>query len=331
MDRIINPIRKRLHEDYGLKTNWTPSKIWMDENDGVLEIIHGEFKEEFRVIFKREIRKYHIAQLYQLEQNLPPNLIIIGEIIDQAAKKGIIEKGVNYIDGAANMHISSKNFVIHVEGNKYEIDEKFQKGKLFNKSGLRVIFALLIYDDLINKPYRDIADYSGTALGTVNNIVNQLKINNYIISINEDTLKLRNKKKLMERWITGYEEKLKKDLFLEKCSLRNRDWRDIEFENKKALWGGEPAAEILTHYLIPTIFTIYTEENMMDLIKKYQLIPDKNGNVNVYKKFWNFETLDFHKTVPPLLIYADLLETTEPRNLETAKLIYERYLQDKVD
>jgi hypothetical protein len=32
------------------------------------------------------------------------------------------------------------------------------------------------------------------------------------------------------------------------------------------------------------------------------------------------------ETVPPLLAYADLLATLDPRNLEAAKLIHDQYL-----
>jgi hypothetical protein len=33
-------------------------------------------------------------------------------------------------------------------------------------------------------------------------------------------------------------------------------------------------------------------------------------------------------TAPPLVIYADLMETADERNLETAQMIYDRYLVD---
>jgi len=41
--------------------------------------------------------------------------------------------------------------------------------------------------------------------------------------------------------------------------------------------------------------------------------------------FWNFEIDWPHKNmVPPLLIYADLLATGEARNIETARILYEK-------
>ena len=50
------------------------------------------------------------------------------------------------------------------------------------------------------------------------------------------------------------------------------------------------------------------------------------------KKFWNFENNDYPGLTHPILIYADLLATGDPRNIETAKIIYEkdivRYLRE---
>jgi hypothetical protein len=61
-------------------------------------------------------------------------------------------------------------------------------------------------------------------------------------------------------------------------------------------------------------------------MKKYRLVPDKLGDIKVYLKFWKGVAGDV-KTVPPLLVYADLIGTGERRNLQTAERIYDEYLQ----
>jgi hypothetical protein len=49
------------------------------------------------------------------------------------------------------------------------------------------------------------------------------------------------------------------------------------------------------------------------------------------RKFWKFENHGYVDMVHPILVYADLLATGDPRNIETAKIIYEkdivRYIQ----
>jgi len=47
--------------------------------------------------------------------------------------------------------------------------------------------------------------------------------------------------------------------------------------------------------------------------------------IEILNAFWNFEyDWQYHDLVPPLLIYADLLATTDARNIETAKIIYDQ-------
>ena len=92
----------------------------------------------------------------------------------------------------------------------------------------------------------------------------------------------------------------------------------------KRFWGGEPAADLLTDYLKPEEFTIYTNETQQEIIKRYRWVPDDNGEIYGYKKFWNN---DIGNKAPALLVYAELMETKDSRCIETANLIYEQYLQ----
>lgn len=91
---------------------------------------------------------------------------------------------------------------------------------------------------------------------------------------------------------------------------------ELEIENNKTLWGGRTCWEILTNYLHPQEFTLYTKEETNELIKKYFLIPDATGNVHVFKKFWNFKDAPVNeKTVPPLLVYADLISSRQTETI----------------
>jgi hypothetical protein len=93
------------------------------------------------------------------------------------------------------------------------------------------------------------------------------------------------------------------------------------------LWGGEPGAALLTNYLTPENFTLYTDGHWQEVMQTLKLLPDKNGDIEVLDMFWRQENRDWTKPiVPPLLIYADLMGSRIGRNLETAKLIRENEL-----
>ena len=53
-----------------------------------------------------------------------------------------------------------------------------------------------------------------------------------------------------------------------------------------------------------------------------------DGDTEILDAFWNPELDRTEKPIaPPLLVYADLMMTGDTRNLETAKILYEQYLQ----
>jgi hypothetical protein len=51
-------------------------------------------------------------------------------------------------------------------------------------------------------------------------------------------------------------------------------------------------------------------------------------HAEILKAFWNLpDNEQYANVVPPLLAYADLMATGEGRNLETARLIYDKFLE----
>jgi hypothetical protein len=93
-------------------------------------------------------------------------------------------------------------------------------------------------------------------------------------------------------------------------------------------WGGEVAGQRLTGYLKPARFTVYLEGEQKALLTQARMRLDRDGNTEVLQVFWNLPVDEKYADVfPPLLTYADLMATEDGRNLETARLIYERFLE----
>ncbi len=58
---------------------------------------------------------------------------------------------------------------------------------------------------------------------------------------------------------------------------------------------------------------------------------DERGAVEILEAFWKPLEDEEPQTAPPLLVYADLMATGDPRNLEAARLVRERYLRGTAD
>jgi len=93
-------------------------------------------------------------------------------------------------------------------------------------------------------------------------------------------------------------------------------------------WGGATAAQIQDNYLIADKILIYTDLDFQKIIKKIKLIPDNEGEITLIEKFWN--TTDDSSTVNNILVYADLLNEPNPRYIEAADKIYNKYVKPQL-
>jgi hypothetical protein len=192
-------------------------------------------------------------------------------------------------------------------------------------------------------PYRKLAEATGVALGNIVNIVTGLKEAGFILQLDQRTMLLQHKKDLLHRWVAGYRETLKPALHMGNFQFCKDDnfmnWKQRPVKPGETLWGGEGAAEVLTGYLNPGILTLYTSQPRTELITKLKLIPKEKGNVQIYEKFCKDGITEDrggnegtpNKYAPPLLVYADLIITDDPRCTETAEMIYDQYLKNEFD
>jgi hypothetical protein len=282
----------------------------------------------FQITLKRDFRLNQIPDLISEKQQNTP-FILIADAISDNVKTVLREHKINYLDAVGNAFIqSNKGLSVFINGQKAVSKPEMNKDKAFTKKGLVVVYQLLIDPDLLNTPYRNISEKTETSLDTVTKVLQSLRQQGFIVQVNDKTIRLTDKKRLFEKWADAYETRLKPHLLLGKFRFKNMDaqnnWKNIPL-SKNSFWGGEPAADILTNFLRPTVFTIYSTETRNELIKNYHFIPDANGNIEIYK---SFETISEGHKIAPILVYADLLNTGDSRNFEVAQKIKEQYEQN---
>ena len=296
--------------------------------DAILEIA----KEEFVVETKPEITKGNkgivLAQLKEVsrENNLP--IILLTKYIPTEIAKEYVNEGVFYLDVAGNCNIRQNNLVLLVEGKKIERMAKVNQPRAFQEAGIKLIFLFLVDPEKAQLTYRELAELANISLGSVGTIMQELIDLNFILKTKQ-TMKLKNTKELLNRWIIAYHDVLRPRLLMRHMRFVRPEnytkWKEINLNEPDGLafWGGEPGANLLTNYLHPGIFTIYTYRNWQSF-KDIGLVPDENGNVEVLVIFWSPETC---LGIPPILIYADLMSSGSDRNIETANMILKNELQ----
>lgn len=289
---------------------------------GVLKFDWSGSTHIFTVEIRQEIRNYQLSQIESHYQENEQYLIVVHRLFPKI-KEELRQKGVSYLEANGNMHLKKQGLFLFVDTQKPLSSKQSKGNRAFTKTGLKVLFYLLQHKEAIHLPQRELASLTQVALGTIPQVLDGLKEAGYLLPLNRKTYVWENRKELLDRWVTEYATLLRPKLWKGRYAL-HENWEAIPLERSRTVWGGEPAADRLTHHLRPEKFLLYTKENRMDLIKNYKLMPDKNGEVYVLDMFWKHNE---DTTIPPLLVYADLMLEGGKRNKETAEKIYHEYIE----
>ena len=321
-----------------LRNNTGITGLYTENNiegiDGTVDLILDNERIHFLVEVKNEIRKHQIDQIAGRKLRHGKDFMVVALNIPDIVKEEFRKLDLAYLDANGNIFFKNKGKHIWFENHKKYRIAKEKVNRAFTKTGLRVVFLFLQDENAINLTYREIAEKADTALGNVNNIINGLNGLKFLLLTNNKKYFLNNKKELLTRWVTAYEEKLKPTLKIDVFDFVNNEnffnWRAIQLNTNRTFWGGEPAGDILTNNLRPGKLILYTNENKQELMKNYRIFPDPDGKITVYRIFWNINDKN-NITVPPLLVYTDLINTGDPRCIETGRKVYEQFLKNRFE
>ena len=291
-------------------------------------IIQGKALDYYAEI-KTTITKPQKLFLLMDKEKLNYPLLLVTKYVNAQMAEQFRLDGIEFIDTAGNAFINQPPIYIFVKGNRPQEDVTTTPLKrAFKPAGLRIIYAFLCNPGFENKPYREIAGATDVALGTVGWIMKELKDLGFLLDMGKRGNKLTQKENLLQRWVTAYPEQLRAKLILGRYRGEYGWWQQKKLDPMAAQWGGEVAAERLTHYLKPEVVTIYTTTQQLNqLLIENRLRKDPEGDVEILERFWKpVEVWQYEDLVHPILVYADLLATGNQRNIETAKMIYEQHI-----
>ncbi len=276
----------------------------------------------------------NVGAIIQHMHHLNKKSILITKHINKNLAAKLQDANIEYIDFSGNMFINTDPVYISIKGEASQKSKQLEtRSFTLSVASIKIIFTLLTIKNALNHNYRDIAKMSNVALGSVSKTFSILEQYGYVTEKNHTKKYLLNKENLLSKWCIGYNEKVRPKLMIEKFNSNNVDeLKETNSIDYNFLWGGEIAAAKLTKYLKPEIITLYADNELPLLQYKYQLKKNINGNIELIKKFWNFDTEGYkHHVVPYILIYADLLNSSDERNQETAEIIYDQFIKKQME
>jgi len=317
---------------------WQPAVNWHTplRPDALVELDVPPRTEPYAVEVKKNVDRH--AMLNQLRVFWPrqakPALLIAAPYITTQLAERCREMELFFADAAGNIYLKGAGLHLYVTGRRKAVDfTPAEQAKIIHPAGLRVVFALLCKPNLLNATYREIAAAARVALGTIGPVMKDLQTRGYITPVPDPGRTVHRRftdmRRLVQEWVAVYPTVMRPKLNIRRFRAQKRDWtKDVNLQQYHAFWGGEVAANKLLHQLQPQTATIYTTDTAKPIITEDKMRADVNGDVEILDTFWNPNHLPtIRDVVPPILAYADLTATTDGRNLEAARKIYDEYIE----
>jgi len=345
MDKILPPPQRQLLDAAlataracGLVADLVAGK--KPQADAVLRLGHGADAARYDVELKRALTPATLGATIHRMRALGGQALLVTDYATPQVADALKAEGIAFLDAAGNAFLERPGLLLWVTGRKPVAKTTAPAlGRAFQPTGLQVVFVLLCDPDAVNLPYRELAQKAGVAHGTVGWVMPDLARTGFVDALKgrRRTKRLFQRARLLAQWVDAYARVLRPRLLIGRYHAATLDgWQDWPLQRHDALWGGEPAAALMTGHLRPGALTIYTGALPALLAAERRLMkepePGRTTVVEFRRKFWTLPDQDApHGTVPPVLVYADLLATGDGRCIDTAALVQKDHLARLLD
>lgn len=296
----------------------TSSRSENQETDCILSIAGTKFGVVTKGVLTNANLPFSLQQAARINEITGyPVLFVLGYASPKIMQT-LYDNGISVTDYAGNCMIKHGLLCINVSGQKNTYRNDTRSHSL-SESAVRLIYRFLSDKTLISKGYRTICQESGQSLGTIKSVIEELTNRQFVLHSDKGR-KLINEEGLLEVWVQAYNDVLRPKLILRKMRFRTgemrENWRQMSLPDGMS-WGGDCGASALDGYLVPGSFEIYTSNPSAMLMTTGKVIPDDNGEITLYQKFW--EDVSGNDIAPRLVIYADLINGGDSRQIEAAQ------------
>ena len=295
--------------------------------------LHGQ-KIQLLAEIKNVDRFLALAQIKeQLEKVLTDQFpgylpLLVAPYMTEAMAEECRRIDLPFADTAGNLFLRTGNTLLYIVG-RPRPDHMGRAQKGLTPAGMKITFALLCKPELADMAYRQIGAAAQVALGTVGPVLKDLEMRGFLRRERKGkAAELARADELLHEWVVQYPAILRPKLNGRRYTADRKRFLELDLKPLEAYWGGEVAAERMTKYLKAEHLLVYTRGEVKNLLIQGRMRLAADGETEVLDAFWNPELDQTEKPLaPPLLVYADLMMTGDTRNLETAKILYEQYLQ----
>lgn len=315
--------------------------------DGLMRVGKGDAHITYAVEVKRHLTPATLgaatAQLRRATEATGHPSLLVTHCLSTSMAEKLRALNQPFADAAGNAYLEGPGLLVYVTGRKLEGEPAIAATRrAFTTAGLKVQFALICDPALADAPLRAIAAAAGVALGGVPAVLADLQRSGALL-VQGKKRRLNATRRLLDDWALDYARRLRPKTLLKIYTSPHFDaWENWQLDPSQMLWGGEPAAKLLVQDLRPGVLTLYADTMPARLMVEQRMVQVsetliqqrliEQRVIELRRPFWGNlpaaepSAAQLPGSVPPALIYADLLATGDSRCLETAEIIYDRYL-----
>jgi hypothetical protein len=286
----------------------------------------SECDQSYRIMVQPWAPQKDIGALIAQIKSQPEKTILFADFVNPVMAEKLRQRSIAFVDCAGNLSIKNKQVDWYVKRKKQQrLADRRIRGRAFNTAGLKLIFAIFNQPRFLNLTYRDISNKVNIALGSVGPVIDDLYASGYILD--DGRRRLVNKKRLFERWVDGYLEKLRPKQIMQCYSSEDPNWwKQADPTKFLGLWGGEVIIAKATPFMMPETITLYfsSYEKQAEFARQYGLKEDSAGDICIYRSFWSpsYAGDDNVDGISPMIIYADIVDSINPGSWDVAKTFY---------
>ena len=246
----------------------------------------------------------------------------------------LAERQVSYVDAIGNLHLlgaGGRDLLVHVEG---KTPRREVSGRGMRLPAHLVSFALLARRSLRQESIRAIAQATGVSKSAVADHLQRLSEQGFLVKTREGPSLLRTGE-LLDRWVSAYLDVVRPRWFRGRFHAQAADVdaleRQIQIGLSGLTWalGGGAAAWRMTHYHRGEETIVHVAGAPQDLAARLRALPSDDGNLVILDSLMPlaFEGVEPH-LAHPLLVYAEMLTSRDPRTRGAAEAIRRQFLPE---
>lgn len=312
---------------------WSEVKLSDSENGDhlVCAIVQGR-----AVQFLLEVKSgtWRPESLEKIRERVPRSnlpIVVASALIPQKLAKSLREElKLNYLDTAGNAYLNFSNLQVFRETRAAPLVDSSRKrphGEAFNPSAVNVGLQLLLDPKLVGASLRQLAALAGISAPSTKFALDAFKDDGYVLDVGRHGRRFVDREAFFHKWVESYNQRCHPKRSLGRYSC---DMEMLDIDGCGACWGGEQAAQLLTGNLKPGEHVVYVYDTKIGLlVAKNRLRPDPNGNVELIQASWS-SSQEEQGVAPAFVVYADLVNTRDPRCREVAEQLFEKRIQERL-